>query len=229
MIYNFSEWCKVRRLYKESEDGHDPFLHSQQKQGDFVYFGVHEISKSYREKGSLPTLDADTVMKKAGQIVDNDHVNQTVKVYMPEDPFHYGYHKLETPDARKKRKKKLDDDGVHEISLPASTLQNITHMLDKTTSLGDNKLWLVIDGNTKFQQELMKEIRKKEVGKRSSVPQNRHYDDWKPSDEEEPEGDDQIDVDDDEDTFEIQDECYNPFNRYFKRYSDVKRYGYYPE
>lgn len=213
MIYQFTEWMKARRFAEDSGE-HDPFISLQQKQGDFVYFGVHDLARQYKENGSLPKLDVDTLMKKIGQCVDADHVEQTVKVYCEQDPFHFGYHKLETAEARKKRRSKMDDD-THEVNLPVSSLQDITHMFG---DVGEHKIWLVIDGQSKFQQSLMKEIRKKEVGKRKEAE----------------EGEAEIGLEEPDDgSLEIHDESYDPsftgHRRNFKHHYDVKRYEYYPE
>lgn len=214
MIYRFTEWMKARRLVEDS-GGEDPFISLQQKQGDFVYFGVHDLARQYKETGSLPKLDVDTLMKKIGQCVDADHVEQTVKVYCEQDPFHFGYHKLETADDRKKRRSKMED-GTHEVDLPVSSLQDITHMFGGKEEVGEHKIWLVIDGQSKFQQNLMREIRKKEVGKRKEAEEN----------------DSRIDMEEEDDgSLPIHDESCRQFtnNRQFKRHYDVKRYEYYPE
>lgn len=159
MIKTFMEWC-----IKETTN---PFLHMQQKQGDFVYFGVHDISKKYRETGELPVLREKDLMDKLGQCVDADHVEQTISVYAEQDPFRLGYRKLESLNSRRKRKGKMED-SIHEIDIPVDSLRDITHMLGEDADLGDNKLWLVIDTNSSFQQSLMKAIRRKEIGKEST-------------------------------------------------------------
>ncbi len=160
MLYNFTEWVQLKKINEECDD---PFIHLPQQQGDFVYFGVHDLARQYKENGTLNKLNIDYLMKKIGQCVNADHVEQTVKVYCEKDPFHFGYHKLEDSKARKDRKSKMDDD-IHEVDLPVSSLQNITHMFNKE-ELGKHKIWLVIDGQAKFQKDLMKEIRKKEISK----------------------------------------------------------------
>ena len=226
MIYKFTEWMKARRLVENSSES-DPFISLQQKQGDFVYFGVHDLARQYKESGSLPKLDVDTLMKKIGQCVDADHVEQTVKVYCEQDPFHFGYHKLETPDARKKRRSKMDDD-THEVDLPVSSLQDITHMLADKGQLGDHKIWLVIDGHSKFQQNLMREIRKKEVSKRNEPGVDFDNDDPQ-FDMDEPEDEDQKSDDTEYMDLAHYDPSFTSHNRQFKRHYDVKIYDYYPE
>lgn len=161
MIRSFSEWCNAKRI----NEANDSFVDVPQKKGDFVYFGIHDLSKQYREEQQLPKINPDNLMKKIGQCVNADGVDRTITVYCEKDPFHFGYHKLEDAESRKKRHSKMED-STHELTLPISSLIDITHLLEDNYDIGENKIWLVIDSKSKFQQDLIKEIRKKEISKR---------------------------------------------------------------
>lgn len=169
MIHNFLEWLEDRRSLVNEENGaEDPFMSIPQKQGDFAYFGVHDLAKYYKQTGQLPgELDPQMIMSKMGQIVDADPVNMSVTIYSEQDPFHFGYRKLENRTQRSKRKKKMErmEDKTVQVNLPTAYLQDITHMMGGGAGLNGHRLWLVVDARTQFQQALMREIRKKEAQK----------------------------------------------------------------
>lgn len=177
MIPNsFLEWVKIKeaRLVGGTEAVSNPFLYLDQKQGDFVYFGVHDLAKFYKSNGFLPsTLDIATVLPKTGRIEDANSINRTISVLTDKDPFKFGYKKLETRDQREKRKTK----NVDTINLSANHLVDITSMLGTGAELSGQKLWLVVDGNTPFQQKIMQQIRKKEAERKTQVdPTPKSYD-----------------------------------------------------
>ena len=157
---SFAKW---RQFKEESEvnnlpAGYDPFTTLRQKQGDIAYFGVHDLSNFYRQNGQLPNIDDQQILPKSGEIVNADPINQTITVATFRSPFHYGYHKIENEKAKQKRK--VDDQGRILVTLPVTHLQDISHMVSGAQA---NSIWLVVDNNTKYQQDLMKEIRRKEI------------------------------------------------------------------
>lgn len=175
MIYNFHEWMAVRKeaeLLNETlprDERPNPFLHLQQKEGDFVYFGVHDLSRFYQEKGYIPPeLDINMVAQKMGRIADANYVDHAVTVIANQDPYHFGYRKLESPRDRQKRREKA---GNIEVKIPVHSLEDITQWLGSGAVMSGNKVWLVIDGNTKHQQSLMREIRKKEHERTQGIDQ----------------------------------------------------------
>lgn len=146
----------------------DPFVTLHQKRGDYVYFGVHDLSKYYRDNGGLPNLNIQQAWPKMGQVVDADPIDQTVTVLSDKAPFHYGYKKLEDKSVREKRRARGETNAT--VKLPVNNLIPITHMF---TGLGSNEnVWLVIDGNTQYQQDLMREIRRREVERAHAPPQS---------------------------------------------------------
>ena len=148
---NFLEWVQYR------EEQADPFITLQQKAGDVAYFGVHDLAKFYKANKSLPTLGMDQIQLKTGQVVDADPVNQTITVATQQAPYHYGYRKLDGS-----AKKKTDEQGQNLVTIPVTSLQNVSHMFDQQP---EGAIWLVVDGNTKYQQGLMRAIRKEEFQK----------------------------------------------------------------
>jgi hypothetical protein len=182
MIHNFSQWAEVKKLNEALLKGSqpNPFLYLNQKPDDLVYFGVHDIAREYKQNGELPRLGINVVAQKMGRIIDADPVKQTVKIVTQNDPYRYGYHKLETPEDRLKRKSARG--GSYEISVPASKLVHINDLLGTEAMLGDRNLWLVIDSNTQSQGKLIQMIRAKEhqkqqpamtAGAPQTVPQNQ--------------------------------------------------------
>jgi len=165
MLYKFKEWAKEATKSRIN----NPFVSMQQNQGDLVYFGVHDLANFYKENGHLPNLTAGQISNKLGKITNADHVNQTVRIITHQEPYKFGYRKLETTKDRELRKRMMHKTGNNftEFNIPITYLQNISHMLTDQQMLNGGKLWLVVDGNTKFQQNLMKEIRKKELSKDS--------------------------------------------------------------
>lgn len=155
---SFLAWIYERKLnLKENINYMDPFIMLDQKAGDFVYFGVHDLAKSYKLNGFLPDLDLQEMSAKLGQIVDADPVNQTVSIQTHRSPWYYGYKKLEDQRTRDKRKNAAEPASV---KVPVKSLIDINHLMTGT-QLGHN-LWLVIDTTSKYQDNLMREIRKKE-------------------------------------------------------------------
>ena len=156
---NFKKW----RLLKESiveNNGYDPFTNLHQKQGDIVYFGIHDISKYYNQNGNLPDIDLGQVSGKSGQIVNANPIEQTVTVATQKPPFSYGYHKIESD--KNKQNRKVDQNGMILITLTVAHLQDISNIVIGSQG---KRIWLVVDSNTKYQQNIIKEIRKKEIEK----------------------------------------------------------------
>lgn len=134
MNNNFMEWIQNRKILVNEES--DP------KVGDHVYFGIHDLIRNNFN------LDRDSMHQKMGQIADVDPVKERIKVSVDQDPYHFGYRKLESPHARDKRKK-MSKDGRSEVSIPHHDCKDISDMV------GDgSKVWLVVDRNTKYQSGL---------------------------------------------------------------------------
>jgi hypothetical protein len=159
---SFVRWMQLREQEEGNNipPGFDPFTTLLQKAGDIAYFGVHDLHKFHKKHGSLPNLELDQIETKSGHIVNADPVNQTITVATKRAPYHYGYHKLE--DDKAKAKRKTDAEGNVLVTIPTSHLQNVSHMFGDGS---DQTVWLVVDGGTKYQQGLMKEIRRQEVQK----------------------------------------------------------------
>lgn len=177
MEISFVKWMQLKET-NEAETlppGYNPFVTLQQKAGDIAYFGVHDLSKYYKQNGRLPDLDPGMLQMKAGEVVNADPIEQTITIATNRAPFHYGYHKLEDEKARTNRK--TDDQGRMMVKIPVTHLQNISHMMN---GVEDGNIWLVVDGNTKYQQGLMKEIRRKEIerahGGQPQQPQSMGFD-----------------------------------------------------
>jgi hypothetical protein len=164
---SFHEWKLVREqsIQNELPAGYDPFTTMQQKAGDVAYFGVHDLSKFYRSNKVLPQLNDNEIQSKSGEVVTADPVKQTISVAVTKAPYHFGYHKLENKESRSNRK--LDDLGRMLVTLPVAHLQDITHMFPGTSP---GRVWLVIDGNTKYQQNLMQAVRRSEIQKAHGTP-----------------------------------------------------------
>lgn len=160
MQTNFISWMQEKAKSKVNEHTGqlDPFITMQQQAGDFVYFGVHDLSKMYKQSGQLPDLTQQDVSHKLGKIVDADPVNQTVTIETLQAPYKYGYKKLERKSDQNKRKADLPGSPV-QVTIPVNSLMTITHMMNTKMPMN---LWLVVDANTKYQAGLIKAIRKKE-------------------------------------------------------------------
>ncbi len=168
----FSKWLCIRESLVNEYDLNgsqvDPFITLHQKSGDLVYFGIHDLAKSYRENNVLPELNQQEIADKLGQIVDADPVDQTVTVQTHQAPWHYGYKKLEDKRTRDKRKQMSQDPSEQaQVKIPVKSLMPITHMMKGSQS----NLWLVIDASTKYQEGLIREIRKKEFERAQGIPQ----------------------------------------------------------
>jgi hypothetical protein len=164
--YSFLKWSCL----KESADA---FTSLDQKQGDIVYFGVHDLSKKYKQDGKLPEINLNDISGKKGEIIDADPIDQVVKVSVSKAPFHYGYRKLE--NEKDKMKRFMNADGQMEVKISVDNLKDISHLVNSDGP----KIWLVIDGNTTYQKNLMREIRRKEMEKSNNEPTSpatRHYD-----------------------------------------------------
>jgi hypothetical protein len=170
--YGFFNWKQTKENI-HLETSNNIFTSLPHNKGDLVYFGIHDLSKGYRANGQLPTLSLFDIFDKKGEITNVDPIRQTISLSTDKPPFNYGYRKLETD----KTKRFMRDDGKIEIKIPAYNLQNITHIMEDDTI----PVWLVIDGNTNYQKELMKAIRRNEIKRieKENLPQQpvtRHYD-----------------------------------------------------
>lgn len=206
--YSFSEW---KILKEQDESKCDPFVTLQQKQGDVVYFGIHDLSKAYKKYGALPKLNLSDIQQKQGEIIDADPVDQAVKVAVEKAPYHYGYRKLE--GEKEKMRRYMRDDGKMEVKIQVSNLQEISHLVGD----GNSTVWLVIDGNTKYQKDLMREIRRKEVERANSQKDMEDFSVTEPE----------------EDIEYMHVAHFNPSlvgkNGGWKYFTENRRYDYYPE
>lgn len=218
-----SSYKKWKLLREQQESTTDPFTTLQQKQGDIVYFGVHDLAKQHKQNGSLPMMTMEVIGRKQGEITDADPVDQVVKVSVDKAPFHYGYRKLEKD--KDKMRRFMSEDGHLEVRISVSNLIDISHLVD-----GEEKVWLVIDGSTKYQNNLMREIRRKEVARanaapapeESEYPKTRHYDDY--------EGE-ELSVEDEDEVDYMHVAHFDPTSnngKVWKHFNETKRYSYYP-
>ncbi len=244
---NFSKWMALREQSENTSS--DPFTTLQQKQGDIVYFGVHDLAKQYKQSNSLPMMSMDTIGEKKGEITDADPVDQVVSVAVTKAPFHYGYRKLE--GKKEKMRRYMREDGQMEVQISVSNLIDISHLVSDSNS----KVWLVIDGNTSYQKNLMREIRKKEVDRANnspvidydddqdepqddqdnspSHPPTRHYDDYEGEEfslEDDEDEEDKKEDDDDKDYMHLAhfDPTMTSKSRGWKHFNETHRYSYYP-
>lgn len=153
-LLGFNGWIEQRRIIEEYAD--NPLLDMKQQEGDKVYFGIHDLDRYYKDHGTIPELEFADIMDKAGEVGDTDPVNSTVLVTVSKDPFHFGYHNLETKAQRNRRKQK--GEGRIDIKVPIDCLIDVSHLIE-----GEHRVWLVVDQKTKYQAGLMKQIRKREM------------------------------------------------------------------
>lgn len=213
MLNGFQKWVALRE-YAEGDAlpaGYDPFTTIPQKQGDAIYFGLHDLSRSHRETGSLPNLTMAQIGSKMGEITNADPIDQSITVSVDKAPFHYGYRKLESP--KDKSRRFMDAEGKMSIKIPIGSLQNISHLMGD----GDKSIWLVVDGNAKYQQGLMKEIRRKEVEKAASNAATRLYGHPALPQAPEPEEEYSLDL------------AHTKPVSNWKHHTDTRQYGYYPK
>lgn len=128
-------------------------------QGDYVYFGVHDLIRQLRQTGQLPELTPDVVGPKLGRIVGEDYVKGTFTVETSNDPYSFGYHKLESPSVRQKRKAGGAGQPV-QVQIPIESIyrEPITELLGPESH--GVVLWLAVDNQTGFQKQLAVELRK---------------------------------------------------------------------
>jgi hypothetical protein len=161
--YSFSRWRILRENAndptKQLPVGYNPFTSLLQQQGDPVYFGVHDLSKFYRGNGTLPKLDIGQISPKSGVVVNADPIDQLITVAVKHKPYDLGYHKLEG----QKKSNVNPESGMYEIQIPVKSLEKVTHLFGDGEE--SRSIWLVVDGNTKYQNNLMRAIRKKEIEK----------------------------------------------------------------
>lgn len=197
------------------------FIDTPCKIGDIVYFGIHDLARIYRDTGSLPTLKLFDVFEKKGEITKVDPVGQTVSLVLQKTPFYFGYRKLDSELCGTKKYLKKDD--KLEIKLPISNLECMTSIMEDDTI----PVFLVIDGNTKYQKRLMRALRNKELDriKKLNIPDlpvTRHYDNF--------EGEN-LSFDDVDDLNENITEGFDPSliskSRKWKYFNSNKNYKYY--
>ncbi len=152
---SFLKWA----LLKEESDFIDPFTKMDQKKNDVVYFGIHDIYKYYKENSVLPKLTMSQIDQKMGIVTSVDPIDQIVIVSVEKPPHLYGYRKLEND--KEKSKRFMNDDKKYEVRISISNLQNISHLVENS----NENIWLVVDGGTKYQKNLIREIRKREFNK----------------------------------------------------------------
>jgi hypothetical protein len=231
---NFSNWKDLRENTNVQNKSLDIFTKIPQEKGDIVYFGIHDLSKYYRENKKLPDLNLYDIFEKKGEIIDVDPANQQVKISMNKTPFQYGYRKLENEKDKMRRYMRADD--KIEIKIPTSSLQDISHLIDAEGL----PVYLVIDGNTKYQKSLIQAIRKGEIKKANQPksPSTRHYDKYDGGDFTlEDEDDDKYDSSDftleDDDKEETHVAHFDPSisskSRNWRMFTETRRYEYYPE
>jgi hypothetical protein len=199
------------------------FIDTSCKVGDIAYFGIHDLAKKYREIGHLPTLKLFDIFDKKGEIVKIDPISQTATLVLEKTPFYFGYRKLDSDLCA--TRKYLKKDNRLEIKLPISYLEAMTSIMEDDAI----PVFLVIDGNTKYQKNLMKALRNKELQRINKMmanepPATRHYDHL--------EGDnfsfDDIDDLKEEQIKENFDPGITSKSRKWKYFISRKKYNYYP-
>jgi len=157
-----SNWPNIKEKFNKNTI--DLCTAMSQNKGDIVYFGIHDLSKIYRDQGFLEKLNLFNVFDKKGEIIDLNPINQTITIKLEKSPFEYGYRKLS---------KCLKN---NKIIVPANDLINITYMIEDEIM----PVYLLIDGSTKYQKNLIKAIRRRELEKNKEIhqPKTRHYDDF---------------------------------------------------
>lgn len=189
-----------------------------QKKGDVVYFGIHDLSKYYRHNNSLPKLSLYDVFEKKGEIIEVNPSKHEVTISMDKTPFQFGYRKIESD--KEKNKRFMSKENKIQIKIPIHYLQDITSLTED-----DVPVYLVIDGNTKYQKNLINAIRRREEkrNQEKDLPKTRHYDDY--------EGNDFTIEDEEEDKEEMYVAHFDPSilskSRNWKMFTETKRYRYY--
>jgi hypothetical protein len=194
------------------------FIDTSCKIGDLAYFGIHDLSKNYRENGFLPTLKLFDIFDKKGEISKIDPVGRTVTLILNKSPFYYGYRKLDSD--LNGTKKYMFKNGKVELKIPISSLELMTSIMEDDSI----PVFLVIDGNTKYQKNLMRALRNKEIERvknKNITPQpcTRHYDQF--------EGDNFSFDDVDEICTEGFNPCLTSKLHKWKYFTADKRYKYY--
>lgn len=152
-LTKFNEWVEEKNLLKEAMD--NPLLTMQQEEGDKVYFGIHDLDRYYKIHNTIPPLEFADIMDKTGEVSEVDPVDCKVSVVVDKDPYHFGYHNLESKFQRDRRKKK-GEKAI--LKIASDCLIDVSHLID-----GEHKVWLMVDSKTKYQSALMKQIRRKEM------------------------------------------------------------------
>ncbi len=150
---SFNEWIELR------QEAANPFTAVSQQKGDTLYFGIHDLAKKYRDHELMPKISQEDLSGKCGEVLSVCPVNQSITVAVDQSPFHLGYRKLHA--SRKKRRKYMRVDGKAEITLSNANLINISDIVDGAKA----PVWLVVDGDAKYQKRLLKAIRKGEAAK----------------------------------------------------------------
>jgi hypothetical protein len=215
---NFNQWQKSKEI-TESTSG--SFLDIPQKVGDIVYFGIHNLSKYYRENNKLPKIDLYEIFSKKGEISKIDPAGSSVTISMDCVPREYGYRKLENGSCNSRKYMSAGSLSKFSIKVPISYLTDISHMLD-----GDISIFLIIDGETNYQKKLLKIIKNKEINKSKNKtfnPLTRNYDPY--------EGENLHIKDLDEKEEELHlcnfDPSFLSHSRGWSRFSKDKKYNYY--
>ena len=162
----FKEWAEKRKTLDESKvirrEIENPFLHVDQSQGDFVYFGVHDLFNYFKENGRVPKeLPFQKVSQKMGQIKDIDQKKNTVKVALPAPLTKMGYRSL---------KSKTDKNGQFYVNVPIGDLSDFTTLMGSGATLSGDKLWLASSNN--HQKKKMRQLKNAEMRQQAEL-QNR--------------------------------------------------------
>lgn len=168
MIYNsFLEWVAEQQANEAMVTSLPPdvmaknFSYFEQKQGDMVYFGIHDIMKAVKETGDLPPLiDPSQVIAKGGQIVEADPTTESLIVTTQQAPWHYGYRNLEDTRSRQNRAKKGIE--IIKVPIPKYFLEDISAWVPGAGA-GGRRVWLVIDRSTSLQKKLHQLIIRKRM------------------------------------------------------------------
>lgn len=153
MIYSFNEWAEARQIdevSRPSEERNDPFLKTEVKEKDVLYFGIHDLFRAIQEKGHIPNLSFKDIEPKCGKVMDAntngfDRSQWTLDVAAHNDPFHLGYVKIHDRVSRVRRKA----EGSAQVFKIPYNLISAHNFNDLVTdgSLDGHNLWLVIDAN----------------------------------------------------------------------------------
>jgi hypothetical protein len=165
-MLNFQEWLQQQEHARPYTGG---FMRTATKYniGDWLYFGIHDLSRYVDEHRSLPKWEVGNILEKMRPVVDVDphgapDGGELIWIKSDKSPSQMRYMKLAGKNGATVKKQK---DGTMLIGVPTEWVEDVTSVFGTRGQLSGQKLGLVYDRGTRHQSALIRMIRAAKEGK----------------------------------------------------------------